>query len=73
MASNKLLGVVALGAAAYFMRNKETRDKTMNQIKSYVDPETVDKVKNAFQNMTKSTTDSSVVNDKELPEKSITY
>lgn len=72
MASNKLLGVAALGAAAYFMRNKETREKTINQIKSYVDPQTVEKVKNTFQNMTKSTSTDSVVTDKEVPEKSPT-
>ena len=71
--ANKLLGVAALGAAAYFMRNKETREKTINQIKSYVDPQTVEKVKNTFQNMTKSTPSDSVVTDKEVPEKTPTF
>ncbi|PLS16077.1 hypothetical protein CVD28_18700 [Bacillus sp. M6-12] len=33
---NSLLGVVALGAAAYLFRNKESRDKVMNKVSSIV-------------------------------------
>lgn len=54
MPSNKVIGAVALGAAAYFMRNKETRAKTMDQLKSYMDPQTVEKVKTKIQDFTKS-------------------
>ncbi|WP_409304039.1 hypothetical protein [Peribacillus sp. SCS-155] len=43
---NSLLGFALLGAAAYLFRNKESRDKVMNQIQSLVPQETRDKVKN---------------------------
>jgi hypothetical protein len=54
MPSNKMLGTVLIGAAAFLMRNKKTREKTMTQIKTLATPETIDKVKSQFQSMTKS-------------------
>ncbi|MEC2056241.1 hypothetical protein I6J18_01145 [Peribacillus psychrosaccharolyticus] len=54
MPSNKMVGAVALGAAALLMRNKQTREKTMNTLKSYVDPQTIENVKSKFQNISKT-------------------
>ncbi|MDF9759154.1 MULTISPECIES: hypothetical protein [Peribacillus] len=54
MPSNKMIGTVLIGAAAFLMRNKKTREKTMNQIKSLATPETIDKVKSQLQSLTKS-------------------
>ena len=54
MPSNKMIGTVVIGAAAYLMRNKKTREKTMSQIKSLATPETIDKVKSQLQSLTKS-------------------
>ncbi|MCK1994204.1 hypothetical protein [Peribacillus muralis] len=56
MPSNKVIGTVVIGAAAYLMRNKKTREKTMSQIKSLATPETIDKVKSQLQSITKSKT-----------------
>ncbi|WP_110928699.1 hypothetical protein [Bacillus massiliglaciei] len=56
MPSNKMVGAVALGAAAFLMRNKKTREKTMSQLKSYMDPQMMEKVKGKFQNLSKSKT-----------------
>ncbi|AXN38518.1 hypothetical protein ACFWDG_02455 [Peribacillus sp. NPDC060186] len=54
MPSNKMIGTVVIGAAAYLMRNKKTREKTMSQIKSLATPENIDKVKSQLQSLTKS-------------------
>ncbi|MDW7616790.1 hypothetical protein SC499_19240 [Peribacillus simplex] len=54
MPSNKMIGTVLIGAAAFLMRNKKTREKTMSQIKSLATPETIDKVKSELQSLTKS-------------------
>ncbi|MFD4931555.1 hypothetical protein ACFWMS_22050 [Peribacillus butanolivorans] len=54
MPSNKMIGTVVIGAAAYLMRNKKTREKTMSQIKSLATPENIDKVKSQLQFLTKS-------------------
>lgn len=49
-----MIGTVVIGAAAYLMRNKKTREKTMSQIKSLATPENIDKVKSQLQSLTKS-------------------
>ncbi|QNU03006.1 hypothetical protein [Peribacillus butanolivorans] len=54
MPSNKMIGTVVIGAAAYLMRNKKTREKTMSQIKSLATPENIDKVNSQLQSLTKS-------------------
>ncbi|MGG4265671.1 hypothetical protein [Peribacillus simplex] len=54
MPSNKMIGTVLIGAAAFLMRNKKTRERTMSQIKSLATPETIDKVKSQLQSITKS-------------------
>ena len=54
MPSNKMVGAVALGAAAFLMRKKQNREQTMKTLKSYVDPQTIENVKSKFQNMTKT-------------------
>ncbi|AOH56846.1 hypothetical protein ACQKGI_14545 [Peribacillus muralis] len=59
MPSNKVIGTVVIGAAAYLMRNKKTREKTMSQIKSLATPETIEKVKSQLQSITKSKTSNS--------------
>lgn len=65
MPSNKLIGAVAVGAAVYLMRNKETRAKTMDQLKSYIDPQTVEKIKGKLQDFNKS--GSAKTNNNEQP------
>jgi hypothetical protein len=45
---NTMIGTVALGAAAYLLRNKETRDKVMTQLQSLAKPENIEKIKNQF-------------------------
>lgn len=62
MPSNKMIGTVVLGAAAYLMRNKETREKTISQIKSIANPEMIDKVKSQLQSFTKSKSSNSTIN-----------
>ncbi|MDQ0219825.1 hypothetical protein ELQ35_16675 [Peribacillus cavernae] len=41
---NSLLGIAALGTAAYLFRNKSSRDKVMNKIQSLVTPERREKI-----------------------------
>ena len=62
MPSNKMIGTVLVGAAAYLMRNKESREKTMGQIKSMANSDMVNKVKSQLQSMTKSKSSSSPAN-----------
>ena len=62
MPSNKMIGTVLVGAAAYLLRNKETREKTMSQIKSFANPETIDKVKSQLQSFTKTKSSNSPTN-----------
>ena len=62
MPSNKMLGTVLVGAAAYLMRNKESREKTMGQIKSMANSDMVNKVKSQLQSVTKSKSDSTPAN-----------
>ncbi|KWW12612.1 MULTISPECIES: hypothetical protein [Bacillaceae] len=54
MPSNKMIGTVVIGAAAFLMRNKKTREKTMSQIKSLATPEMIEKVKSQLHSITKS-------------------
>ncbi|MCP1157365.1 hypothetical protein [Bacillus infantis] len=42
---NSLTGVVALGALAYMFRNKESRDKVINKVKSTFGEDNISKVK----------------------------
>ena len=62
MPSNKMIGTVLVGAAAYLMRNKESREKTMGQIKSMANSDMVNKVKSQLQSMTKSKSSSAPAN-----------
>ncbi|PLT35446.1 hypothetical protein [Bacillus sp. V5-8f] len=43
---NMMMGTLALGAAAYMLRNKESRDKVMTQVQSLAMPENIEKIKN---------------------------
>lgn len=65
---NSLLGVVALGAAAYLFRNKDSRDKVMNQIRSLVTPETRDNIMNKIQSFAGNDTNSSTEKQKPASE-----
>jgi hypothetical protein len=42
---NSIMGTVALGALAYMFRNKESRDKVMNKVKSTVGEDNINKIK----------------------------
>ncbi|MBM7694536.1 hypothetical protein JOC77_003999 [Peribacillus deserti] len=43
--NSKMLSTLAIGAAAYFLRNKSSRDKVMSQIQSMAAPENIEKIK----------------------------
>ncbi|RFU64924.1 hypothetical protein [Peribacillus glennii] len=43
---NKMIGTLAIGAATYMLRNKQSRDKVMTQIQSVATPENIEKLKN---------------------------
>jgi len=65
---NSLLGVIALGTAAYLFRNKASRDKVMNQIQSLVTPENREKVMNQIRSFTGTNANSSTENQKNTGE-----
>ncbi|QGQ44962.1 hypothetical protein [Metabacillus sediminilitoris] len=54
MKRNTILGTLAVGGAAYMLRNKESRSKVKNQFKSFSTSENFEKVKNKIQNFTQS-------------------
>lgn len=51
MNRNKLIGTLAIGGAAYMLRNKDSRAKVTNQLKSLATSENYQKIKNMVQNM----------------------
>jgi hypothetical protein len=57
MKRNTILGTLAVGGAAYMLRNKESRSKVKNQFKSFSTSENFEKVKNKIQNLTQSTSE----------------
>lgn len=61
---NSLLGVIALGTAAYLFRNKASRDKVVNQIQSLVTPENRGKIMNQIRSFTGAGANSSTENQK---------
>ncbi|MBT2655864.1 hypothetical protein J7E81_11570 [Bacillus sp. ISL-18] len=52
---NKIVSTIAIGGAAYLLRNKESRSKVINQLKSIVSPETIEKIKNQFLSLSNQT------------------
>ena len=48
---NKIFGTLAIGGAAYLMRNKESRTKVINQMKSIASPENIEKIKNQIRSL----------------------
>lgn len=53
---NKIVGTLALGGAAYLLRNEESRTKVMNQLKSLASPENIEKIKNQIQSFSTQNT-----------------
>lgn len=52
---NKIVSTLAIGGAAYLLRNKESRSKVINQLKSIATPENIEKIKNQFRSMSNQT------------------
>ncbi|QCJ44547.1 hypothetical protein FAY30_23105 [Bacillus sp. S3] len=48
---NKIVGTLAIGGAAYLLRNKESRTKVINQIKSIASSENIDKIKDQIRSL----------------------
>ncbi|MED4229519.1 hypothetical protein [Neobacillus cucumis] len=48
---NKIVGTLAIGGAAYLLRNKESRTKVINQMKSIASPENIEKIKNQLRSL----------------------
>ncbi|MEH7419223.1 hypothetical protein V7266_28760 [Neobacillus drentensis] len=48
---NKIVGTLAIGGAAYLLRNEESRTKVINQLKNIASPENIEKIKNQFRSM----------------------
>jgi hypothetical protein len=51
MTFNKIVGTLAIGGAAYLLRNKDSRNKVINQMKTLASPEKIEKLKSQFQSM----------------------
>ncbi len=51
MILNKIVGTLAIGGAAYLLRNKDSRTKAINQLKSIATPENIEKVKTQIQSL----------------------
>jgi hypothetical protein len=51
MNRNKIIGALAIGGAAYMLRNKDSRTKAKNQLKSLSTSENFQKIKNKIQTM----------------------
>lgn len=51
MILNKIVGTLAIGGAAYLLRNKDSRTKAINQIKSIASPENIEKIKSQIQSL----------------------
>jgi hypothetical protein len=52
---NKIVSTLAIGGAAYLLRNKESRSKVINQLKSIASPENIEKIKNQFRSLSSQT------------------
>ena len=52
---NKIVSTLAIGGAAYLLRNKDSRTKAITQMKSIASPENIEKVKNQFRSMSNQT------------------
>ncbi|MEH7098428.1 hypothetical protein [Neobacillus vireti] len=52
---NKIVSTLAIGGAAYLLRNKESRSKVINQIKSIASSENIEKIKNQIQSLSSQT------------------
>ncbi|PLS03277.1 hypothetical protein [Neobacillus cucumis] len=48
---NKIVGALAIGGAAYLLRNEESRTKVINQMKNIASPENIEKIKSQFQSL----------------------
>ncbi|MFZ7945867.1 hypothetical protein [Neobacillus sp. 19] len=48
---NKIVGTLAIGGAAYLLRNKESRTKVINQIKSIASSENIEKIKDQIRSL----------------------
>jgi hypothetical protein len=51
MILNKIVGTLAIGGAAYLLRNKDSRTKAINQMKSIASPENIEKIKSQIQSL----------------------
>ncbi|WP_066073166.1 hypothetical protein [Neobacillus soli] len=51
MILNKIVGTLAIGGAAYLLRNKDSRTKAINQIKSIASPENIEEIKSKIQSL----------------------
>ena len=51
MTFNKIVGTLAIGGAAYLLRNKDSRTKAINQMKTIACPENIEKLKSQFQSL----------------------
>ncbi|MFZ7945870.1 hypothetical protein [Neobacillus sp. 19] len=48
---NKIVGTLAIGGAAYLLRNKESRTKVINQVKNLASSENIEKIKNQVRSL----------------------
>jgi hypothetical protein len=71
MNRNKIIGTLAIGGAAYMLRNKDSRTKVKNQLRSFSTSENLQKIKNTFQTIT-NTNSKNATNRKPKLVKSLT-
>ena len=51
MILNKIVGTIAIGGAAYLLRNKDSRTKAINQMRRIASPENIKKIKSQIQSL----------------------